>query len=181
MEDDNADAGPTEHILYKCSALEPGAVHFLPDGSILAVPGFQPGGHLFSKTGQRLRSWTSQRLGITTDCSKITDGQSELLSTRPEHRIPWLNRHRIAEDILILPEGPGLVVRYRGDDRRTHWDLKVLRPEGGIASYSIPLADDRELVRLRGDARDGKIVFLLSESFPDAPRRDEILVADLVR
>jgi hypothetical protein len=178
LDDDNSDAGPTEHNLYKCAALEPGAVHFLPDGSFLAVPGFQPGAHLFSKSGQRLRSWPSRRLGITTDCSMVTDRQSELLSTHREDRIPWLNRHRVAEDIVLLPEGPGLLVRYQGIDKKTHWDLNLLRLEGGVTSYSIPFADDRELGRLRGDARDGRIVFLLTESFPDALRRDEIVVGE---
>jgi hypothetical protein len=60
--------------------------------------------------------------------------------------------------------------------------LTVLRQKGGVETYPIPLADDRELGRLKGDVRDGKIVFLLYEMLPRAgapARPDELFIAVL--
>lgn len=82
----------------------------------------------------------------------------------------FLNRHHVLDDILPLPQGPGLLVRSWGTEGQAQWTLKVLRPEG-IEEYAVPVVGRRPMDRLHGDVRNGKIVLLLSAS--GAPWSDD--------
>ncbi len=168
--------------LYNCSSLALGAVRFLADGSFLVVPGFQPGAHLFSPAGRPVRAWSDEELTITTDCSGLTKDFRQRLRLLPDVQTAWLNQRRVLDDILPLPEGPGLLVRYQGKDGLIHWDLKVLRT-GGVDTYPVPLAGRRPFDRLQGDVRGGKIVLLLasfvSPTFAPEHQAAEIVVAEL--
>jgi hypothetical protein len=180
MRDAAGEAGAVEKDWnhFRCAGHGLGAVRFLGDGSFLVVPGYQPGATLFTAAGQRARFWTNEQIGATTDCT----AELAELELVPEKIVSWFGRQRVVEEILPLPQGLGLVVRFRGADGRTHWDLTVLRQKGGVETYPIPLADDRELGRLKGDVRDGKIVFLLYEMLPRAgapARPDELFIAVL--
>lgn len=166
---------------YKCAGLGLGAVRFLADGTFLVVPGFQPGAALFTAGGRRARTWTSEQIGSTTDCTSLTYPELDKLVLLPEKIIPWFGQHRVVDEILALPQGPALVVRYQGPDGKVRWDLNVLRREG-VETYAIPLIDDRELGRLKGDVRAGRIVFLLYEMLPRrgaTPRVDELFIAEI--
>jgi hypothetical protein len=180
---EEAGAPERDWYLFRCPALALGGVRFLSDGSFLVVPGFQPGATIYSANGQRARTWTSKQLGITTDdCKGLTRSESGVLQTQPDRASRWLAQHRVLEDILPLPQGPALVVRYRGADAKIHRELRLLRLAGGIESYAIPIEDDRGLGRIKGDVRDGKIVLLLYEMADQRgaePRPDELFVAEI--
>jgi hypothetical protein len=175
------DAGPGAPNFFKCRSHETGAVRFLGDGSFVIVPGFQKGVHLFAANGERVRSWTSEQLGLDTDCSTLTAEEETQLLRDPGAWQRWLNSHHVVDDILPLPQGPGLLVRSLGRDGQPHWELKVLSRER-VTTYSVPVVGRRPLDRLHGDVRDGRIVLLLSASgfsvSPDsADYTGEILLA----
>jgi hypothetical protein len=65
--------------LVNCIELLLGAARFLRDGSVLVVPGFQPGAHLFSADGRLLRSWDTTALGLDVmDCAPELRGAPAL-------------------------------------------------------------------------------------------------------
>ncbi|HSS75923.1 MAG TPA: hypothetical protein VLV54_04180, partial [Thermoanaerobaculia bacterium] len=173
------------HSFYLCQSKILGAVRFLGDGSFVIAPGFQKGVHLFNAKGECVRSWTSEELGLDSDCSGVTDEEEEKLRMDTAFWLGWLNGHRVVDDILPLPQGPGLLVRAAGEDGQLHWTLKVLTP-AGVKTYTVPLASQLREDRLHGDVRDGKIVLLLSAS-ATAYKRDpenrpgEIVVAEMPR
>lgn len=157
--------GPGAPAFYRCQSHQVGGIRFLPDGSFVTAPGFQDGIHLFNNSGKQVRSWSNKEAGIDTHiaCSQMTEKQEEQLRMRPEVWQRWLNSHRVLDDILPLPQGPGLLVRSRGKDGQARWDLKVLRPDG-VATYRVPVVAQNPFERLRGDVRNGRIVLLRSRS-----------------
>jgi hypothetical protein len=168
--------------LLRCYPLDTGSVRFLADGSLLAVPGFQPGAYLFGADGHRLKAWTNQELGIDSGCEGVTQEQNKSFFDSPEARRAWYDRHRIVDDILPLPQGPGLLVRWAGRDGNPRWILKVLQPQG-ITLYRVPFSGRTPYERLHGDVRQGKIVLLRTLDSLTASAKPEtggeILVAEL--
>lgn len=166
LEDENHELDSSTWLSTRCATLRLGGVRFLQDGSFLVVPGFQPGAYLFDRDGLLVRRWSNQDIGLTTDCSKVPFGAL----MRPNALPPWLAGHRVLDDILPLPEGPGLLVRSVGEGNKVHWDLTVLRPDG-IRTYPLPLEGARSSDRLHGDVRGGKIVLLMAtgELWPQDP------------
>ncbi len=171
--------------LYLCQSKILGAVRFLDDGSFVVAPGFQKGVHLFNAKGERVRSWSSEQLGLDSDCSGFTGEEERKVRTDTAYWLGWLNGHRVVDDVLPLPQGPGLLVRAAGEDGQVRWTLKVLAPEG-VETYTVPLASRRREDRLHGDVRGGRIVLLLSAT-ATAYNRDpenrpgEIVVAEMPR
>lgn len=145
-----------------------GAARFLADGSFVLVPGFEKGVHLFSASGQLERSWTSEQLGVDTDCTGMSAEEEDDLGRKPASWQRWLNQHRTVDDILALPQGPGLLVRSWGADNQVHWELKILAGSR-IETWSLPIAGPRPTDRLRGDVRGDRIVLLLSGSGFNGP------------
>lgn len=156
-------SGPRLPTYRQCQGAAIGAARFLADGSFVIVPGFERGVHLFSANGRRLRSWKSEDLGADSDCSGINDEQRKELVTKPAAWERWLNRHRIVDDVLPLPQGPGLLVRSWGESGQVHWQLKVLQGSR-VETWTVPIIGQRPTDRLRGDVRAGRIAFLLSAS-----------------
>jgi hypothetical protein len=169
--------------LDHCSGVGVGAVRFLSDGSYVVIPGFQPGAYLYDAGGKLVREWTAAETSLTTDCSSMTEAESDRLLSSIANGTAWLNDRRVLDDILPLPEGPGLLVRFQGPDRRIHWELRVLRAAGGIVTYPVPLVGERPLDRLHGDVRGSKAVLLKSSLYYIAmtPREQtgEIAVIDV--
>jgi hypothetical protein len=152
--------GPGAPNLRRCSVLELGSVRSLPDGSFLVVPGFQPGAHLFDNIGRLLRTWDTEALGIPPPrCAEISDKEKYELRFEPERRVAWVNAHAVVDEVLPLPQGPGLVVRSRGADGLVRWQLKILGAER-VTTHDLPFTSNRPFDRLRGDARNGRIVLL---------------------
>jgi hypothetical protein len=156
-------AGPGVRSFDNCSSIPLGAARFLADGTALVVPGVQPGIHLFSSSGRLLRTWDSQALGIDgIDCAALDPHRAHHDILRlPGTRADFLNAHRVVDEILPLPEGPGLVIRYV-DGGKVHWLLKVLQSGSRVLTYEIPLTGDLPFERLTGDVRNEQIVLLVS-------------------
>lgn len=149
----------TDLVFYHCLTQAIGAARFLPDGTIAVVPGSQPGVHLFSREGRPLRTWTSRQVGLNTDCRTLPKALETQMRTDEDARVTWLNGQRVLDDILPLPQGPGLLIRSFGADGRVHWELKVLE-QSRIATYEVPLTG-QPFQRLHGDVRGSRIVLLL--------------------
>jgi hypothetical protein len=157
-------AGPGAlHILHCGGKLALGAARFLADGSFFILPGFQPGATLFSRDGRVLRTWNTALLGLDADadCASMSMDEAVALGQHQELRTTWLNRHRIVDEVLPLAAGPGVVIRTvtAGTVR---WELDVLGASG-ISTFDIPVTARSPRVRLRGDYRNGMIVFLETE------------------
>ncbi|HVT16218.1 MAG TPA: hypothetical protein VHQ90_08585 [Thermoanaerobaculia bacterium] len=156
-------SGPRLPTYRHCQGAAIGAARFLADGSFVIVPGFEKGVHLLSPAGRPLRSWKGEEIGADSDCSGISDEQRKELVTKPAAWERWLNRHRIVDDVLPLPQGPGLLVRSWGESGQVYWQLKVLQGSR-VETWTVPLIGQRPTDRLRGDVRAGRIAFLLSAS-----------------
>jgi hypothetical protein len=150
---------------FNCRSNPIGAVRFLDGGSFITAPGFQDGVQLYDARGRVVRTWTNEQVGIDThpDCHRMSKQEHQRFATEAGWG-PWLNSHHVLDDILPLPQGPGLLVRSWGADGEAHWSLKVLRA-GGIQTYTVPVVSRRPSDRLHGDVRDGKIVLLLASGF----------------
>lgn len=142
-----------------CAVLDIGAVRFLADGSFLVVAGGDPGVHLYDSQGVLKRSWDSSRLGLDQSCSKMTREEDLALKAQGDRRLAWVNSHRVLDEILPLPQGPGLLIRSRGADGLVRWELEVLTPQR-VVTYALPFTSDQPYDRLRGDVRNGRIVLL---------------------
>jgi hypothetical protein len=168
-------AGPGAENLGACSNFHMGGVRFLRDGSFLVVPGVQPGIHLYNSDGKLVRTWDSALVGLDADCASLTKEQVHRYGAAWLDRAAWLNQRRTLDDILPLPQGPGLVVRSVSEGR-VRWVLKVLPKDGGIQTYRIPVQPQNDLSHLRGDIQGGRIVFILS-----ATKRDDGMSTEVPR
>jgi hypothetical protein len=163
LHDAGGAGAPNLEICGSASML--GAVRFLAGGSFIVAPGFQDGIHVFNAGGQRVHTWTNAEVGIDshTGCSEMFEAEEKKLRMDDAFLERWGKRHRVLDDILPLPQGPGLLVRSWGADGLAHWTLKVLQPEG-IKTYAVPAVGRRPFDRLHGDVRNGRIILLLSSS-----------------
>lgn len=166
--------------LNACGNFELGALRFLQDGTLLVIPGFQAGAHLYDAGGRLVRTWDTVALGLDNDCPNLTQEQVDQLRF-PDSRSAWLNQRRTLEDILPLPEGPGLLIRSVVQGSPS-WTLRVLDRNGsGHRTYTVPIPPVSDLSHLRGDVRKDRIVFLLTT--PDRTYmnylRGRIVIADM--
>ncbi len=173
--------GPGAPAFFNCSTRPLGAVRFLSDGSFVIAPGFQDGVHVFNAQGQRLRSWTSEQIGLDThkDCMQMSREEEAKWRVDDSYWQQWLNRHHVLDDILPLPQGPGLLVRSWKGDGQAHWTLKVLGASG-IETYAVPVTGHRPFDRLHGDVRNGRIALLLSASGHSYSRVESDLPAEIL-
>jgi hypothetical protein len=158
-------AGPGAPHMANCASYPMNGIRFLPDGSFVVAPGFQDGIHLFNAAGKRVRSWSHEQVGIDSHlgCDTMTKAEEEKFRGDDATIAEYVKSRRLLDDVLPLPEGPGLLVRTWGKDGKPHWTLEVLRPDG-IRTYTVPAVGHRVHDRLRGDVRNGRIVLLLSKS-----------------
>lgn len=172
--------GEKAPALFNCGSLDLGAVRFLADGTILAVPGFLPGAYQFDAQGNPIRTWSQREIGLTTDCRGVSDEEGVQISGKG--RLSWLNQRKVLEDVVPFPEGPGLLIRSRRDDGKITWSLRILSSQG-IATYLLPIVGSRPGDRLKADLRKGKIALLLhSDLIPNPAREDsygELILAEL--
>jgi hypothetical protein len=155
-------AGAGVPTMNRCLGTQLAATRFLADGSLLVLPGVQPGLSLYDRQGKLLRTWDTAAMGIDADCPGLSEAAGARLARNGRERQLWLNQRRGVDAVVPLPEGPGLVVR-RVEKNRTLWDLKLIRRGGPPASVAVPIEGPTEFYVLAGDARAGTIVFLLRE------------------
>jgi hypothetical protein len=182
-------AGARAPNLVNCAHLLLGAARFLPDGSFIVVPGFQPGAHLFGPSGRLLRSWDTLELGLDADigCPGITDEKIAEFGRSAGARGAYVNQYHVLDGVLPLAQGPGLIVRSVVDGK-VHWQVVVLQPAGHLV-YDVPFTGGLPYDRLRGDVQGDRIVLLLGphefdkveQGKPFAYKPTHLYVAELPR
>jgi hypothetical protein len=157
-----ATTGRGATAMLNCGSFGMAAVRYLPDGTLLMIPGVQPGALLFDTHGRPLRVWDTGALGIDTDCGSLTPQQRARLPANYMDRLAWINQRRTVDSILPLPDGPGVLVRTVTGSA-THWQIKVLHGDGTWTTVEVPLRGASANAHLRGDVQGRRIVLLLYE------------------
>ncbi|HZZ19323.1 MAG TPA: hypothetical protein VFE25_08140 [Opitutaceae bacterium] len=158
--------GPEAPNMAACGIMFLGATRFLADGSLLVVPSVQPGIYRFDLQGKLLQTLDTVALGIDTECASVGAELKATLARDFPRRLAWVNERRIVDDVLPLPAGPGLLVRSV-QQGQVRWSLKVLRHDGNIAVYDVPVHAQTPFAHLKGDLRQGRLALLLWEYAPD--------------
>jgi hypothetical protein len=171
--------GPGAPTMDRCLAFSLAAARFLADGSLVVLPGVQPGVNLYDGTGKLLRTWDTASLGIDTDCSSLSYEQSRYLGAHGPDRRAWLNQRRTVDSLLPLPQGIGFVIR-RVEQGQTRWNLKILRPDGSIRTYAIPIEGSNSFFHLDGDVRGQRAVFVLHETLYSSDGRNHPVPSRLI-
>jgi len=154
--------GPTGKAgkeLARCHFFEPGAVRFLGDGSLVVVPGLEPGIFQYDAAGKLLRTWQTDSLNILDDC-RLTDAQMIEFSADFAKRTEFINRFTTVEDILPFADGPALILRTVKNNATT-WEIVYLRSDGKMTREVLPLRSPSPRAHLRGDVRGARIALLL--------------------
>jgi hypothetical protein len=154
--------GPGAAAAMACSSVGLGAIRYLTDGSLLVVPGTQPGAIWLDATGKVVRVFDNASVGIDTDCARLSHEQAVRFASHPAERLGWVNQRRTVDSILPLTEGAGVVVRI-AEAKGTRWELRRLRRDGTWAASALPFQGASAYAHLHGDARGRKGVFLLYE------------------
>jgi hypothetical protein len=158
--------GPGAPTMGACATFFLGSTRFLSDGSLLVVPGVQPGISRFDLQGKLLQTLDTVALGIDTDCSSIGKEMGPKMAHEVPLRLAWINARRIVDDVLPLPAGPGLLIR-RVQQGEVRWMLKVLHPDGRVVVYDVPVHAENAFSHLKGDVRAGRLILLLWGNPPD--------------
>jgi hypothetical protein len=151
--------GPGAPAMNACGPLMIGATRFLADGSLLVVPGVQPGIFRFDSQAKLLHTWDTVALGVDTDCAAVSKELAATLAGNFPRRLAWINERRIVDEVLPLPAGPGLLVRSARQGQ-TQWVLEVLRADGSVAQYEVPFRTPSAFGHLKGDLRGDRLVLL---------------------
>lgn len=170
-----ARSGPGALEIDSCLPMWFASVRFLANGSFIIVPGSEPDVYHYDPQGKLLATWSSEVVGYDSDCKISAEEKSRLAADEPARWV-WVNQRRMVDEILPLPDGPGLVVRSVKNGK-TSWQLKLLRPGGKVESCEIPIVADSTLAHLRGDVRGDEVLLLLSvygfrpgkQLFPEIP------------
>lgn len=175
--------GPGAPMMGRCGGATGGGIRFLADGSIVVVPGVQPGIHLYSAAGKLLQTWDTGLLGIDATCEFASDIEAARVMGPSVKQTAWLNQRRVVDTVLPLPQGIGLVVR-RVERGKTRWELKIVRRDGAASTIPIPVEGGGEHFHLHGAVRGDRIALLVHEvvfrwSGKDHPEPPRLLVASL--
>lgn len=164
-------AGPGARPMDACGSFNLGKARFLQDGSFLILPGVEPGLYQYSDAGKLMRTWQTEELGVDAECG-LSDKEMHHLSEDLTARAEWVNQRRTVDEILPLPEGPGLILR-RTSDTATTWQLKVQGIDREVKVVDLPFSGPSPHWHLRADLRGQRIVFLLLEyvAEPGSPSR----------
>lgn len=168
---------PGAKDMARCSILETGAIRFMQDGSIVVLPGAEPGMYRYAANGKLIETWPTEALGIVDDCA-LPDSELHLIARDFKARLDWYAARIIVDDILPLSTGPALLLR-RVEKNVTTWDL-VTFPYGGGRSERIrlPLSVASPGARVRGDVRGNEIVLLVFDD--PLPRQKPVAPPKLV-
>lgn len=155
-----------DYTLLRESYAARGSVEIFDGGDVVLAPNSPrvlPAVLRFSSTGKLKETWTADEIwgdgkGQILDRGEEefwTDGQP--LPAKDFGR--FLNKRRVVDAILELPEGIAIVVR-EPEGGKTRWRLAVLAPEE-VRWYEIPVENVSSAAQFRGDADDdGRIVMV---------------------
>ncbi|MDY7093466.1 MAG: hypothetical protein SX243_10895 [Acidobacteriota bacterium] len=163
-------SGSGAHPMVNCPTFGVGGIRFLPNGSVVVIPGVEAGAFHVAASGKLLTTWSTELLGIGIDCSFEVE-KGNLLSRDPDARWSYLNRFRTVDEILIVNGVPQLVVR-RVESGETLWELIALEPLGKTSRRRLPIESPSKLAHIRGDVRDGRVVLLVFDEATFLSPRD---------
>lgn len=175
-------AKPGGKDMARCSFLETGAVSFMPDDSVLVLPGTEPGLYRYDRTGRLQYAWDTDGLGIVDDCD-IAQDELSLLARDFAKRIEWMSARVIVDDLLAFDNEPALLLR-RVEKGVAKWDLVTLPASGKGERVAVPVTLSTPRGHVRGDVLGDRIVLLVFEDplpgqKPISPPR--IVVLSVVR
>jgi len=147
----------------RCGILGLGAVRFLQDGSLVLVPGVEPGVFLFNPKGQRVFTWDTEPLGFFTGCP-LDEPEAQLVHADQTARYEWLDRRVVVDEVLPLDDSPGLVIRTATADR-VSWELIRLHRDKDPERIPLPFTSDIPYAHLKGDILAENLVFLVYDPF----------------
>lgn len=156
--------GPGAARMVACGFFGLGKVRFLPDGSLLLVPGAEPNAYWYGPDGGLRRLVDLAPLGAAPDC-RLTAKQEATYTKDPVARWEWFNRHTLVDDVLPFPDGPALVVR-RHREGVTWWEFAHVGKDGTLRVEPLPLAVSSPWSHLEGDVNGQQILALLREAGP---------------
>jgi hypothetical protein len=171
-------SSPGGKDMARCSILETGVIRFMRDGSVVIVPGVEPGIYRYDDHGKLMQTWDSAELGIVDDCA-IQDTELAVLARDFARRIDWLASRIVVDDILPLRGGPALLLR-RVDKNVTKWDLVTLPFHGKSERVPLPVTIPTPRGHVRGDIRGDQVILLvfddpMPKQKPVAPPRLMVL------
>lgn len=174
--------GEGARSMGECAVFGLGGARFLADGSFLLVPGVEPGVFWYSPSGELRRAWESREVGLEDECATVL-GRTGDLARDPVLQNRWLARRTTLDEILPLPDGPGLVLR-RTEDGINRWTLVRLDGSGGVERIELPFSSSSGWAHLKGDVRGRRAVFLVVEHGPRAEEpaaRPRLIFAEISR
>lgn len=151
--------GPGALRMLRGALLRNGQLRFLDDGSLVIVPGVEPGVYQFDAKGSLVHTWQSNQVGVDP-VPQLTEEQFRRLNVEEEERWRWVNRGRTVDEILPLAAGPALVIRERTNDT-TRWDLVLLRHDAEPVRCRLPFTSPSDLTRLSADVHGKDVAVLL--------------------
>ena len=173
--------GPGASSMVTCGYFGQGKVRSLPDGTLVVVPGVEPGVYLYDSGGKLKGVIQTENLGFDTDCPLTVEEAGELKG-KFELSSAWINRRRLLDEILPLGNRIGLVIRTVKNGRTT-WVMKVVQLGGDAETVDMPLTSSSIYAGLRGDVRGSHFVLLVREGgeLEDPPPAPPRLVVGEVR
>jgi hypothetical protein len=164
---------PNSHLDYVKSTfpLYAGAVAIASDGGVWSITPGEPGVVRYDANGRSLRSLGSRLTELVVP--NLKDVMTKYAMDPLARYTEVLNRQPIVDDLILLPEGPAIVVR-RFNQGTVSWELWFAGPEA--TRRRVRLAIDQKQIaggHLRCDARGMMIacVFgkLLKVGQPEEP------------
>jgi hypothetical protein len=173
--------GPDVEPMRDCQILGAGAVRFQPNGSFFVAPGVEPGVRLHDAQGRLIRTWPTEGLGYLDRCS-LTAEQSAALSELAPRR-SWQNRREMLDELVVLPEGPMLIVR-QPVPHGTKWRGILLPFDGKPVPVAIPVTSSSPYSHVKADVRGNDVAFVMWEALNENERpvnEPRIVIAKVIR
>jgi len=148
--------------MARCGFLQTGAIRFMLDGSVVVVPGVEPGVYRYSTAGKLMQTWDTGALGIVDDCDLDEEERATLARDFPR-RLDWLASRVVVDDVLSLADGPALMLR-RIEKGVTKWELVTLPFRGKSERITLPVTVPTPRAHVRGDVRGNELVLLVYDS-----------------
>lgn len=154
-----AKAGKRARPFDACVNFLIGKVRFLADGSLVLVPGAEPGILQYSPQGRLMRSWDPSDLDLDLSCG-FDDETLMLFGSDVGARLAYVNRFTTVDEVLPTTPEPSLLLRSV-DDEGTHWSMVLLAADGKTQRVEVPLTSSSPHARLRGDVLGERILLLM--------------------
>lgn len=145
--------------MARCAFLETGAIRFMLDGTLILMPGVEPGVYRYDADGKLLQTWDTGSFGVIDDCD-MDEAERATLGRDFARRLDWLASRVVVDDIIPLRNGPALLLR-RVEKGVTKWDVVTLPYRGKPERTSLPVSLPTARGHLRGDVRGDQLALLV--------------------